>query len=73
MAIISRKIQIEQELLEAISKIANDKKTTEDEIINNILKKEIKGKSSLWDMVGAFTTDEPFSAVEEVRKMRGKE
>ena len=28
MAIISRKIQIEQELLEAISKIANDEKTT---------------------------------------------
>ena len=56
---------INKELKEISNKESEDKKLKE----NNETKEILTFK----DMAGRYTTDKPFSAVEEVRKMRGKE
>ena len=42
MTTISKKIEIDQKIFKAISKIAKDENTTENKIINQILKKEVE-------------------------------
>ena len=42
MTTISKKIEIDQEVFKVISKIAKDENTTENKIINQVLKKEIE-------------------------------
>lgn len=73
-----KKIEIDTEILNKISEIAKDENTTENKIINDILKKEFKNSETkdvpdFFEMGGIFTTEEPFDAVEDIKKMRNGE
>lgn len=77
MAPTVKEIKIDAKLLDAISKIAKRENTTENKLITEaiesmISKKENKFKS-FWDLGGKYTTNEPFNAVEDIKKMRNGE
>jgi len=72
------KIEIDPEIFKTISKIAKNENTTEKQLINDVLKKEfanVKKNNSpdFFDLVGKFTADKPFNAVEDLKKMRNGE
>jgi predicted transcriptional regulator len=77
---ITTNYRIEPALLRKIEKIAKQENTTENNVINDVIKKGLKtrkqetntteNKLRFKDLIGRYTTDEPFSAVEEKRKMR---
>ena len=77
---IATNYRIEPSLIRKIEKIAKQENTTESNVINDIIKKGLKTKKEeknttenklgFKDLIGRYTTDEPFSAVEEKRKMR---
>lgn len=75
MAVIS----IEDGLLKKIERIAKIEGTTEDEIIAEAIesmldkKEKLKDKLTFESMAGRFKADEPFSVVEDRRKMRNGE
>lgn len=77
MAPTLKEIKIDTNLLDAIKKIAKRENTTENklitEAIESIIDKKTKKSKSFWDLGGKYTTDEPFNAVEDIKKMRNGE
>jgi hypothetical protein len=77
--VTTSKVEIDSELLNKVSRLAKDENTTEKklitEAIEDILDKKEKNneKTGFWSLGGKYKAGEPFSAVEEVRKMRGRE
>jgi len=77
-------MNIERDLLEELKILANSKETTQTEMLNQLLKKGIllekeekkqaktKGDNFL-KLAGIVTAKEPFSATEEVKKLRNGE
>jgi prophage maintenance system killer protein len=71
-------IEIDSELLKTIEIIAKKENTTEQDLINDVLKKEFinvekENVPDFFELGGKFTADEPFSAVEDLKKMRNGE
>jgi hypothetical protein len=71
-------VKIESKLFKTICEMAEKENTTENKIINQILKKgmetvQSENKNEFLEMGGIFTTDKPFSAVEDRKKMRNGE
>ena len=75
MVLVETKIKIEDKFLKAIEKRAKIRNTTKNEVINDMIKKEIEKEDILdfLEMGGMFTTDEPFNAVEDRKRMRNGE
>jgi len=72
---MSTKVEIDTDVFKTIEGLAKDRNTTEKKIINEMIKKEIE-KDNIPDflqMGGMFTTDEPFDAVEDRKKMTNGE
>ena len=76
MAIVTKEIKIDTRLFESISMIAKRENTTEDKVLNKIIENglnveyAVENVPDFLEMGGVFTTDEPFSAVEDKRKLR---
>ena len=70
-------VLIEDNLFKSLSEIAKKENTTEDKLVNDVIEsfltKENDEILSFEDLMGIATTDEPFSAVEDVRKLRNGE
>ncbi|MDR1819527.1 MAG: ribbon-helix-helix protein, CopG family [Methanobrevibacter sp.] len=70
-------IHIEESILKSIEKIAIKENKTKDEFIEETLKKAVEEKSDkpriFFDLSGKFSAGEPFSAVEDLKKMRNGE
>jgi hypothetical protein len=73
------KIEIDQETFNEISQIAKDENTTEKQVISDVLKEAIENRTKnedindFFELGGKFTADKPFSAVEDIKKMRNGE
>ncbi|NYB52789.1 MAG: hypothetical protein HVN35_09565 [Methanobacteriaceae archaeon] len=81
---VKTNMNIERDLLKELKILANSKETTQTEIINQLLKKGImlekeekKQKKTKGDnflkLAGIVTAKKPFSATEEVKKLRNGE
>lgn len=75
--VTTSKVEIDPKLLKTIQEIAKDENTNEYKVLNDLIKKGLKKSQDdeidFFDLEGIITTDKPFSAVEEVKKMRGRE
>lgn len=72
-------VKIETNLFNKISEIAKDEGISENKLITKAIEdmidkkeKNIK-KTSFWDLAGKYKAGKPFSAVEDIRKMRNGE
>jgi len=79
MTLVETKIKIEDSYLKRIEKEAKKEGSSIPEFIKDAInlklksKKNNKSKLSFKDLAGRYTTDEPFSAVEDKRKLRNGE
>jgi len=73
--LVETKIKIEDRFLKFIEKRAKIRNTTKNEVINEMIKKKIEKEDipDFLEMGGMFTTEEPFNAVEDRKKMRDGE
>ncbi|MCL2116557.1 MAG: hypothetical protein FWH29_10095 [Methanobrevibacter sp.] len=75
MAIIS----IEDNLFKKVEKIAKNEGISENKLINDAIellvdeKEKNTKKIGFWDLGGKYKAGEPFSAVEDIKKMRNGE
>lgn len=79
MSMVKTTIKIEDNLLKKLKKIAIDKNETQNNLMNEYIRKgvnnelQVKEKEGLESIVGLGTAKEPFDSVKELKKVENGE